>query len=92
MISLLYIVGGAIKRYFTSKKEAECQITRPKFTKRGRQPMREKRRQIFVNAQWLLPKLPKHDDESESEEDCEMPDAIQNMMDAEVMDRVVVIK
>lgn len=40
-------------------------------------------RQIFVNAQWLLPKLPKHDDESESEED---------MMDAEVMDRVVVIK
>lgn len=45
-----------------------------------------------MNAQWLLPKLPKHDDESESEEDCEMPDAIQNMMDAEVMDRVVVIK
>lgn len=49
-------------------------------------------RQFFVNAQWLLPKLPKHDDESESEEDCEMPDAIKNMMDAEVMDRVVVIK
>lgn len=49
-------------------------------------------RQIFVNAQWLLPKLLKHDDESESEEDCEMPDAIQNMMDAEVMHPVVVIK
>lgn len=45
-----------------------------------------------MNAQWLPPKLPKHDDESESEEDCEMPDAIQNMMDAEVMDPVVVIK
>lgn len=44
----------------------------------------ECRRQIFVNAQWLLPKQPKHDDESESEEDCELPDAIQNMIDAEV--------
>lgn len=60
--------------------------------KKCKENVAECRRQFFENAQWLLPKLPKHDDESESKEDCELPDTIQNRMDAEVMDPVVVIK
>ncbi|XP_065930386.1 uncharacterized protein [Magallana gigas] len=46
------VIHGAIKRYFTSKKEAENRVskTRQKFTKRGRQPMREKRRNLDVGC------------------------------------------